>query len=303
MSVGQTATGSSRSAPCGDSSHRIRVNVVQVAYGDSEPVADRVERVAALVRGMTEADLIVLPELWAHGGFAADRWTERAEGLEGPVVRAMSAAAREAGAVLHAGSIIERKAPGAMSEPGSRGLWNTSLVFGPDGGLRATYRKIHRFGFGDGEPRLLDAGTDIVTTPLTAADGRDLATLGLATCYDLRFPEMFRALLDAGSDVVVVPAAWPAPRVEHWELLGRARALENQAFLIQCNTAGQHSGMTMGGRSQIVSPNGVVLAQAGTGQEVLTAQIDLREVDHHRRSFPVLGDRRLGAPVVDDVPA
>ncbi|SFL36585.1 carbon-nitrogen family hydrolase [Geodermatophilus ruber] len=303
MSEGQTTVRRPRSSGCGDSSYRIRVKVVQVAYGDDEPVSDRIDRVAALVCGLTDADLIVLPELWAHGGFASDTWVDRAEPLDGPVARAMSEAARAAGAVLHAGSIIERAPADAARAPEVRGLWNTSLLFGRDGALRATYRKVHRFGFGDGEPRLLDAGDRIVTTPLTGTDGCEVATIGLATCYDLRFPEMFRTLLDAGSDLFVVPAAWPAPRVEHWQLLGRARALENQSFLIQCNTAGTHSGVAMGGCSQVVSPNGVVLAQAGSGPEVLDVQLDLREVDHYRRSFPVLDDRRLGTPAREAAPA
>jgi predicted amidohydrolase len=115
----------------------------------------------------------------------------------------------------------------------------------------------------------------------------------VATCYDLRFPELFRALVDAGSDVFVIPAAWPAARVEHWELLGRARALENQCFVIQCNTGGSHSGVTMGGSSQVVGPDGVVLARAGQGEEVLSVTIDLDQVHSFRKSFPVLADRRV----------
>jgi predicted amidohydrolase len=275
----------------------IQVRVLQVAYGDAEPVAERVARVAGLVREQRGADLIVLPELWAPGGFAFRAWGDRAESLDGPTVAALSAAARDVGAVLHGGSVVERAAPdarGADLGPDGRGRWNTSVVLGRDGEVQATYRKVHRFGFGEGEPVLLEAGEEIVTTPLRNPAGHRVATLGLATCYDLRFPEMFRALLDAGSDVFVVPAAWPAARVEHWELLGRARALENQSFLVQCNTSGSHSGVEMGGTSQVVGPRGEVLARAGAGEEVLAVALDLREVENCRRSFPVLGDRRLG---------
>jgi predicted amidohydrolase len=104
---------------------------------------------------------------------------------------------------------------------------------------------------------------------------------------------MFRCLLDAGSDIFLIPAAWPASRVEHWEILGRARAVENQCFVIQCNTAGTHSRVEMGGLSQVVSPSGAVLAQAGVGEEVLSVALDMGEAKNYRESFPVLGDRRL----------
>lgn len=271
----------------------MRVHAIQLAYGDDEPVADRVARAAALVAGQRGADLIVLPELWAPGGFSYRTWAERAEPVPGPTVAAVSAAARSAGATVHVGSVVERYEPaGGPGEPDgpaapARGLANTSVVVGPDGEVVATYRKIHRFGFGHGEPRLMDAGERIVTLPL------DGTTVGLATCYDLRFPELFRRLLDDGSEVVVVPAAWPAARVEHWRVLGRARAIENQTYVIQVNTAGTHARTAMGGHSQIVAPSGEVLAEAGEGEEVLVAELDLTALRDYREAFPVLADRRL----------
>src|SRR3954453_23431606 len=140
----------------------MRVHVVQVAYTDEEPVTARVERVAALVAGQRGADLVVLPELWPHGGFSYRSWTERAEPLDGPSMTAISKAASELGAVVHAGSIVER----ADGGPEGRGLWNTSVVFGPDGSQVAVYRKIHRFGFGTGEPVLLEAGDELVVRTL-----------------------------------------------------------------------------------------------------------------------------------------
>lgn len=276
---------------------RLRVHVLQVAYGDEEPVAERTARVAELVRGQRGADLVVLPELWAHGAFAASSWRERAETLDGPVHTALAAAAREIGATVHAGSIVER--PPALVRPDPEaenqgcGFWNTSLLLGPRGELEAAYRKIHRFGFGEGEALLMRPGGETVTAPLSGARGLPVTRAGLATCYDLRFPELFRELLTAGSEVFLVPAAWPASRVGHWTLLGRARAVENQCVVVQCNTAGAHSGLPMGGRSQVVGPTGDVLAEAGDGEEVLAVEVDLAEVDTARASFPVLADRRL----------
>ena len=264
----------------------LRVAVVQVAYGDDEPMDERVERVASLVRAQAGHDLVVLPELWAPGGFSYREWADRAQPVDGSIGSAMSAAARDAEVMLHAGSIIERSSTAEAGSDG-RGLWNTSLVYGPDGGLVAAYRKIHRFGFGSGEPKLLDAGEDIVVLD------RAGFSAGLSTCYDLRFPELYRRQLDAGATVFIVPAAWPAARVRHWTLLAHARAVENQCVVIACNTGGTHAGTEMGGHSQVVSATGEALAMAGVGEQVLSVDVDLDAITTWREQFPVLRDRRL----------
>ncbi len=267
----------------------MKVALIQLAYGDDETVEDRTERVAALVRAQRGHDLVVLPELWSAGGFDYTHWPERAQSRRGPVAQAMSRAAREAGVTLHAGSIIETSAEDSGAE--GRNLWNTSLVFDREGALRATYRKIHRFGFGAGEPKLLEAGDELVLTDLPDGDG--VVSAGLSTCYDLRFPELYRAQLDRGAKIFVIPAAWPSPRVRHWTLLAHARAIENQCVVIACNTAGTHAGHEMGGHSQVILPTGEALTMAGTGEEVLTVDIDVAAVDRWRESFPVLRDRRM----------
>jgi predicted amidohydrolase len=253
----------------------MRVHVVQLSYGDNETLDARVERVAAIVRAQQGADLVVLPELWPNGGFAYDGWEASAQPLDGPVVTALREAARELGALVHMGSFVERDETGRM--------FNTSLLLGDDGSVLATYRKIHLFGFGEGEPKLMTPGDDVVVH-----EG-----LGLATCYDLRFPEQFRRLLDAGAEIVLLPAAWPAKRVAHWRLLAQARAIENQSYVVACNTAGKHSGVRMGGGSLVVDPWGAVLAEAGTDEEVLVADLDLESLARTRSSFPILADRRL----------
>ncbi|NYG06802.1 putative amidohydrolase [Phycicoccus badiiscoriae] len=266
----------------------MRIAVVQVAYGDDEPMSERIPRVADLVRAQAGHDLVVLPELWAPGGFSYREWADRAQPVDGPIGAAMSAAARDAQVMLHAGSIVERPTSGEVGSDG-RGLWNTSLVYAADGSLVATYRKIHRFGFGSGEPALMDAGEDIVLVDLPGGAGR----AGLSTCYDLRFPELYRRQLDAGAMAFIVPAAWPAARVRHWTLLSHARAIENQCVVIACNTAGTHAGTTMGGHSQVISATGEALAMAGSGEEVLSVDVDLAAVGTWREEFPVLQDRRL----------
>ncbi|KYH45031.1 carbon-nitrogen family hydrolase [Branchiibius sp. NY16-3462-2] len=260
-----------------------RVAVVQLAYDDAEPPPARLARVASLVSSLSGHDLIVLPELWYAGGFSYRQWPEYAQPLDGPVAQELSALAASLGCVLHGGSIVERGPVG----PEGKDLWNTSLVFGPDGSLLASYRKIHRFGFAVGEPSLMEAGSSVVTMPLFDT------TAGLSTCYDLRFPELYRAQLDAGATVFLIPSAWPLARVSHWRTLLKARAIEDQCLVIACNTAGTHANSAMGGHSAVISASGEVLAEAGTSQEVLSLEVSLDDVARIRSDFPVLKDRRL----------
>ncbi|HSO63711.1 MAG TPA: nitrilase-related carbon-nitrogen hydrolase [Ornithinibacter sp.] len=279
----------------------MRIAVVQLAYGDDESFTARVDRVAGLVADQSGHDLVVLPELWGATGFGYGRWSDEAQPLDGPWVTAMADAARAASVTLHAGSFVERlPAPG----PDGHDLANTSVVIGADGGVLATYRKVHRFGFGAGEPKLMEAGEDVVVVDLPVRGGAPVRT-GLSTCYDLRFPEIYRRQLDGGAELFVVPAAWPAARVGHWTLLGRARAIEDQCVVVQCNTAGTHAGTAMGGHSQVVAATGEVLAEAPgpgddagadptrAGQCVLSVEVDLAATRAYREAFPVLADRRL----------
>ncbi|HWC22105.1 MAG TPA: carbon-nitrogen family hydrolase [Flexivirga sp.] len=264
----------------------MRIAVIQLAYDDDESLTDRTDRVVGLVRAEAGADLVVLPELWSAGGFSYRDWPARSQDVGGAVVSALAGAARDAGVWLHGGSIAEHPATGETG-PEGKSLWNTSVLFSPDGSLAATYRKIHRFGFAGGEPKLMEAGTDIVV--------RDIAGLrsGLSTCYDLRFPELYRAQLDQGATAFVIPAAWPEARVDAWSLLLRARAVEDQCLVIGCNTAGTHAGTPMGGRSAVIAADGSVLAEAGSGEEVLRLDVDPAAVHEFRETFPVLRDRRM----------
>ncbi|MET8801453.1 carbon-nitrogen family hydrolase [Streptomyces sp. NPDC004546] len=258
----------------------MRASLIQIAVNEDESVDNRRQRVAALVREQAGADLVVLPELWTTGAFAYEEFGREAEPLEGPTFETMAKAASDAGVWLHAGSIPERDPDGP--------LYNTSLVFSPSGEPAAAYRKIHRFGFDKGEAVLMGAGRDLVTVRLPGT------TLGVATCYDLRFPELFRALVDAGAETLVIPAGWPERRRAHWTLLAQARAVENQAFVLACGTAGTHAGVPQAGHSIVVDPWGEVLAEAGPGEEVLTVDFDPAKVATTREQFPALKDRVLG---------
>ncbi|MFI8824306.1 carbon-nitrogen family hydrolase [Streptomyces sp. NPDC053431] len=260
----------------------MRASLIQIAVDPDEPVEDRRARVARLVREERgAAELVVLPELWPMGAFAYEAFAAEAEPLKGATYQAMSAAARDAEVWLHAGSIVEAV---------SGALYNTSLVFSPDGELAASYRKIHRFGFDKGEAVLMAAGEDLVTVDLPKL------TVGVATCYDLRFPELFRGLVDAGAQAFVVPAGWPARRRAHWTLLAQARAVENQAYVLACGTAGTHAGVEQAGHSIVVDPWGEVLAEAGPGEEILRVDLDPAKVTTTREQFPALKDRVLGRP-------
>ncbi|MFF4980622.1 carbon-nitrogen family hydrolase [Streptomyces sp. NPDC001046] len=260
----------------------MRASVIQIAVDEGESVESRRRRVAAMVRDQAGSDLVVLPELWTTGAFAYDAFATEAEPLDGPTHEAMAKAASDAGVWLHAGSIPERDPEGP--------LYNTSLVFSPSGDLAAAYRKIHRFGFDKGEAVLMGAGSELVTVRLPAT------TLGLSTCYDLRFPELFRGLVDAGAETLVVAAGWPERRRAHWTLLVQARAVENQSFVVACATAGTHAGVPQAGHSIVVDPWGEVLAEAGAGEEVLAVEFDPGKVAATREQFPALKDRMLGLP-------
>ncbi|MEI5098832.1 carbon-nitrogen family hydrolase [Streptomyces sp. PmtG] len=270
----------------------MRASLLQIAVDDDESVNSRRQRVSSLIREVAERegpDLVVLPELWTTGAFGYEAFATEAEPLQGPTFEMMAKAASDAGVWLHAGSIPER-APAAGGSAGGEGaLYNTSLVFSPSGELAASYRKIHRFGFDQGEAVLMGAGGELVTVRAPEA------VLGLATCYDLRFPELFRGLVDAGAEAFVVAAGWPARRRAHWSLFARARAVEDQAYVLACGTAGTHGGVEQAGASVVVDPWGEVLGEAsGTAEEVLTVDLDLAKVAETREQFPALKDRLLG---------
>jgi predicted amidohydrolase len=263
----------------------MRVSLMQLTVDDAEAPQDRWNRVVKLVEAERETgvDLVILPELWVEGGFDYTNWSSRAEPIaDSRPISALENVRTQEGAGpemwLHFGSYVERAPDGA--------LYNTSVFRGPNG-VRATYRKIHRFGFSEGEAALMGAGDELVTVP------SPWGTLGLATCYDLRFPEQFRGLLDKGMEHLVMPSAWPEKRIEHWRVLLKARAIEDQVFVFAANCVGTNGGVALGGRSAVIDPWGNVLAEAGTGEEVLRVEVDPALVAQTRRALPVLNDRRL----------
>ncbi len=258
----------------------VRVALVQLDCSTSEPVSDRVTRTLGLIdRTAPDVDVIVLPELWHVGAFDVDAARLHAQPIDGPLVQAMAVLAGEHHVWLHGGSFCE------VAEDGSH--YNTSVLFGPDGTLVASYRKIHLFGFEGGETVLMSGGDELVVvdTPL--------GPTGLATCYDMRFPELFRALTEGAATAILLTSGWPDVRIEHWDVLTRARAIENQVWFIACNEVGTQVDVTLGGHSVVVDPKGQVVAQAGTSEEVLVVEIDPDASIAWRQEFPVLKDIRI----------
>ena len=239
-----------------------------------------------LFRSADGAELIVLPEKWTAIG-SDEQVRAAAETLEGPTVAWACALARELGVELVAGSFVEKL-------EGTDKLANTSVHVDRRGELRAVYRKLHMFdvevdGRSYRESDLEEAGSEIV---LSHTD--EGVELGMSICYDLRFPELYRILAVRGARVLTVPAAFTlATTRDHWETLLRARAIENQAFVIAANQIGEHpAGMRSGGRSMIVDAWGLVLAQAPDEPTHIVAELDLERQREIRSALPSLANRR-----------
>ncbi len=255
--------------------------------------ADRLVRDAA-ARG---AELVALPEKWTVLG-GREQMTAGAQTLDGPAISWARSVAAELGIDLLAGSLFER-------EPGAEKGSNTSVHVGPDGQLRAVYRKIHLFdvevdGAVYAESATEDPGDESVVTELAGG-----ARLGLSVCFDLRFPELYRILALRGAQLLAVPAAFTLPTTrDHWEILIRARAIENQCFVIAPNQVGEHpGGLRSGGRSMIVDPWGLILATAPDAEVAILADLDLRQQEQIRRRLPTLARRRPSAYAWDEVVA
>ncbi|MCI1883113.1 MAG: carbon-nitrogen family hydrolase [Sporolactobacillus sp.] len=249
---------------------------IQLEIDDRETKQERMNRVDVILSGLSGYDLILLPEIWATGYFSFDHYIDEAEPMDGFFVRHYAQKAKELHANLFAGSFIESK---------GEHFFNTSVLLDRNGKLTGSYRKIHLFRYGSAEGDLLSGGTRSVVVPT------DFGKVGLSTCYDLRFPELYRKELDRGATIFLVTSAWPLRRLDHWKLLNQARALENQCYLLSCNSSGRTQGVLLGGHSRVVDPWGTVLASAGEAATVLTAEIDLAKVAAVRAEFPQLRHR------------
>ena len=256
----------------------MRLAVVQVASPDDESPDARRARVEADLAGLAGVDLVVLTELWGVGFNDFEDYPAAAEPLDGPTAALARRVAARLGAWVHTGTFIERAPDGR--------LHNTGLLVDPEGRIRHVARKLHVFGYKSREPEFLAPGDvlQVTDTPF----GRVAAV----TCYDLRFPGLWQELSDRGAEFVIVPAAWPMARVEAWQTLARARAMEHQVWLVAANAAGVHNGVELAGSSLVVAPDGKLVAAAGTEPGVTIADFEPERVHVMRAHFPVLADRR-----------
>jgi len=251
--------------------------------------ADNVEKAERMVRlaATRGARLVGLPETFNWRGKRSEE-PAAAEDLDGGTLTAMARLARELEVHLLAGSITEHV-------PNQSRRYNTSVLFGPDGARLAVYRKIHLFDVdlpGRVTVKESDAkmpGSEVVT----AATG--VGTIGLSVCYDIRFPELYRRLVYAGATIITIPSAFTFPTGEaHWEVLIRARAIENQCYVLAPAEFGANvHGFADYGNSMIVDPWGRVLARAGDQEGVLLAPLDMEYLERVRRELPSLAHARL----------
>jgi predicted amidohydrolase len=253
----------------------MRVAAIQMAVVEGQK-AKTIDKAVRLVRQCQGCDLIVLPEIWNIGFMSFDRYLDEAEDRNGPTLSTMRELAVQLKAHIHSGSFVEKV--------GDQ-FYNSSYLISPEGEVLGSYRKIHLFGYQSKESQILTPGNQatVVATPL--------GTIGMATCYDLRFPELFRRMVDRGANLFLVCSAWPYPRLEHWLLITRVRALENQSFLVSANSVGPNQGALLVGHSMIVDPWGIAVAGAGDLEVIVTAECDPVESQTARSQFPALRDR------------
>jgi len=257
----------------------MRVALVQLASpASSAPALEQLAVRLAAVDPAESLDLVVLPEASMHDfGPPGLDLAAVAEPLDGPFVAFLAEHAQRLGTTIVAG----------MFEATDDLPYNTLVAVAPDGSLAAAYRKVHLYdSFGYRESDRLRAGSP-APAMLDLADRR----LGLMTCYDLRFPEMGRLLVDAGADTLVVPAAWVAGehKLDHWRTLLRARAIENTVHVL----AAAQCGPDYTGHSLVVDPMGLIVAEGGDGPEIVRADIDLADVERAREVNPSLDNRRI----------
>lgn len=264
----------------------VRIAAVQMNSRDNKE--ENLRKAEALIdrAAAMGAQLVALPEYVSYLGPDEGK-LQSAEPIPGPTTERFAAKAKEHGIVLHCGSIAEQV-------PGEERLANTTVVIGPDGEILGQYRKIHLFDVdlvGEAayrESRTVQSGEAIVTvdTPV----GR----LGLTICYDLRFPELFRALALRGADIIFAPAAFTLyTGKDHWEPLLRARAIENQTFVVAPAQFGTHNPQRQCyGNTMIIDPWGTVIARASEGETVVVADLDMGYKEFVRQAIPSLRHRR-----------
>jgi len=252
---------------------KIALIQIDVIPGDSEGNLNRA--IEALLDLPGEVDMACLPEMFTTG-FDYELIKKDATSLDGPIIEALSTAARKKDLWLVGGSIPEKRIDG---------IYNTAVLIDSDGEIDGAYRKTHLFPL-MGEDEVLLPGNDlpVFDTPF--------GTIGIQICYDLRFPEVTRALAEAGATIIIQPAQFPYPRLDHWQTLTRSRAIENQIYFAAVNRCGVDDVGHFFGHSVLLDPWGVPVVEAGEEANILIGEIDSAEVDSVRKKIPCWESRR-----------
>lgn len=265
-------------------SNHLRVTLVQVNAG--RDIQTNLGRLKQLLAGVGTTDVIALPEVFAIRGSDRD-YRDTAQPLTGPLMNFLASIAHRHNAWVLAGSIVETT---------DSAIYNTSVLINRRGEVSATYRKIHLF---EAE---LDSGEVIRESDIWSAGSSPVIadlegwSCGLAICYDLRFPELFRHYSSKGAHLFFLPSNFTQRTgQDHWEILLRARAIENQCFMVapdQCGT-NPHTGIASYGNSMVVGPWGDVLSRIEEGERAVTVTLDKRDLENTRRRVPALAHRKL----------
>ena len=256
----------------------MKVATIQMAVKDEESKQERLNRAEEMISALDEVDLILLPEMFTVGFFNFENYQAESEPLEGETVQRLAKKAKEKNAYLFTGSFVEE-------EEGK--YYNACVLLDRQGEIVGHYRKMHLFGYGSKEREILSAGEKIEVVQT------DFGKVGLSICYDLRFPEIYRKMVDQGAEVMINCAAWPYPRVENWVTLNMARAIENQAYFLSCVCAGSSKGKPFIGRSMVVDPWGTIVSAAAERETVLVTEINPEMIPKVREEFTPLKDRVL----------
>ena len=256
-------------------------NKITISLGQMDVHLGKPDKNLAKVRELVEeasgrgSDLLLLPELWSTG-YDLEHSDKHASRIDEGIFAAASNLARETNMAI-LGSCLSLVGPDQYA--------NSAVLFDDNGVNLATYNKIHLFGSMD-EPRYLIPGERLVTAETK------MGKVGLAICYDLRFPELFRAYALQEVSLVLMPAEWPKPRLSHWRILLMARAIENQQFIAACNRVGSSKGYTFFGHSMIIDPRGEIIAEGSEEEELITGTIDLEQINSVQSKMPAFDDRR-----------
>ncbi|WP_312202271.1 carbon-nitrogen family hydrolase [Anaerospora hongkongensis] len=253
----------------------MKVALIQMQVTAGDVAGNRARGLAMAREAAQKAEVIVLPEIWTVG-YALKNIDQWAEDQAGPTITALQQIAVDAQATIITGSLPYRK---------DGQIYNGAFVINPAGEIVGDYQKVHLFNL-MGEQRFFAPGNKRCTFPLQQT------TAGLTICYDLRFPELYRATTQDGATIIFVPAEWPASRGSHWRTLLQARAIENQIYICAVNCVGQHRDNVFYGHSMIISPTGDIIAEGTETEAIIYGEIDIDVVEQVRKSMSVWPDRR-----------